>query len=329
MKQDLISIIVPVYGVEKYLNACVDSILAQTHKNLEVILIDDGSPDSCGAICDAYALRDTRVRVIHQTNAGAANAKNTGLDTARGDYIAFADSDDWVEPDWIEKMLQAAQTQDAQVVECNFYMSYTDGEEYGNVPASFGEELFTTQEYLRRYLTRWTCALFWNKLFRASLLKEVRFHTKRRCVDDEFFTYKAVTAAERVLRISDALYHYRQRSSSVTQTEKTLYQRTVDGIDILAERHQWMKAHYPAIAMDYLRHDVDTLLYYADNYLFNKVAIDRFRAASQYYFRECLRYFPGRVTCYYAVKILLRKKKNFRTIPNKASMERNIDRYYP
>ena len=101
--KSVVSVIVPVYGVEPYLSACVDSILTQTHRELEVILIDDGSPDQCGMICDAYAARDSRVRVIHQANAGAANAKNTGLDAAGGEYIAFADSDDWVESDWIEK----------------------------------------------------------------------------------------------------------------------------------------------------------------------------------------------------------------------------------
>ena len=105
MNQELISIIVPVYGVERYLSECVDSLLSQTHRNLEVILVDDGSPDNCGAICDRYATSDRRVKVIHQVNAGAANAKNAGLDIASGDYIAFMDSDDWAEVDWIETML--------------------------------------------------------------------------------------------------------------------------------------------------------------------------------------------------------------------------------
>ena len=287
--ESIVSVIVPVYNVRRYLGACVDSLLGQTWPCLEVILVNDGSTDGSEQLCDEYADRDSRVKVIHQINAGAANAKNAGLDVAHGDYIAFMDSDDWAEPDWLEKMLSAAKAKDADVVECNFRMDYVDGSEDGNAAGTFRETLFETRDYLRHYPNQWTCALFWNKLFRADLLKNVRFHTERRCVDDEFFTYKAVTGANRVQRITDVLYHYRQRRSSVTQSEKTLYQRTIDDIDILAERHQWMKKHYPDIAMDYLRHDVDTLLYFAQTYPFDQSGIERFRATAKYYFLECLR----------------------------------------
>lgn len=326
--ESIVSVIVPVYNVRHYLEACVDSLLCQTWPQLEIILVDDGSGDGSERICDEYAARDSRVRVIHQANAGAANAKNAGLDLARGDYIAFMDSDDWAEPNWIEKMLKAAEEQNADVVECNFLMDYVGRAEYGNALEKFQETLFQTQDYLQHYPNQWTCALFWNKLFRAELVENVRFHTERRCVDDEFFTYKAVTGANRVLRIPDALYHYRQRRSSVTQSEKTLYQRTIDDIDILAERHQWMKAHYPDVAMDYLRHDVDTLLYFAGAYPFNRKAIDRFRATAKYYFRECLRRFPGKVTFYYAVKALMYKERNFCTGQPHGPAEADMEKYY-
>lgn len=324
--EDIVSVIVPVYNVRRYLCACVDSLLCQTWTGLEIILVDDGSNDGSEQICDEYAARYNRVRVIHQVNAGAANAKNAGLNAARGDYIAFADSDDWVEPEWIEKMMSAAVAHDADVVECNFHMDYVGSREYGNRPADFVETLFETQDYLRHYPNQWTCALFWNKLFRAKLVENIRFHTERRCVDDEFFTYKAVTGANRVLRITDPLYHYRQRRSSVTQSEKTLFQRTIDDIDILSERHQWMKAHYPDIAMDYLRHDVDTLLYFAEAYPFNRQAIGHFRKTAKYYFRECLRCFPGKVSMYYAVKVLF--YKNFRTDLSAKSAEADMEKYY-
>ena len=327
--EDMVSVIVPVYNVRRYLCACVDSLLCQTWTELEIILVDDGSSDGSERICDEYAARDNRIRVIHQINAGAANAKNAGLNAARGDYIAFADSDDWVEPDWIEKILKAAKDQNADVVECNFRMEYVGSAEDGNAPGTFCETLFETRDYLRHYPNQWTCALFWNKLFRASLLTDVRFRTERRCVDDEFFTYKAVTGANRVLRIPEALYHYRQRRSSVTQSEKTLSQRTIDDIDILAERHQWMKTHYPDIAMDYLRHDVDTLLYFAGAYPFDRKAIDRFRTTARYYFRECLRSFPGKVTFYYALKALTYRTRNFCTGWPHGPAESDMEKYYP
>ena len=326
---DIVSVIVPVYNVCRYLGMCVDSLLSQTWQGLEIILVDDGSNDGSEKICDEYAACDSRIRVIHQVNAGAANAKNAGLDAASGSYIAFVDSDDWVEPDWIEKMVSASVTRDADVVECNFLVDYVDSSEYGNAAESFAETDFETQEYLRYYPQQWTRALFWNKLFRAHLVKDVRFHTQRRCVDDEFFTYKAVTGANRILRITDALYHYRQRGSSVTQSEKTLYQRTIDDIDILAERHQWMKTHYPDVAMDYLRNDVDTLLYFAGAYPFNEKAVERFRFTAKYYFRECLRSFPGKVTLYYAVKALLYKTGDFGKKAVAGTAKVNVEKYYP
>lgn len=324
--ESIVSVIVPVYNVRRYLEVCLDSLLCQTWPGLEIILVDDGSDDGSEWICDEYATRDSRIRVIHQPNAGSANAKNAGLDAARGDYIAFADSDDWVEPDWIEKMMSAAAAGNADVVECNFSMEYVGNSECGNQPRDFEETRFQTREYLRHYPNQWTCALFWNKLFRAELVKNIRFHTERRCVDDEFFTYKAVTGANRVLRITDALYHYRQRRSSVTQSEKTLYQRTIDDIDILAERHQWMKNYYPEIAVDYLRHDVDTLLYFAGSYPFNLQAIERFRKTAKYFFWECLRCFPGKVTMYYAVKILFYKK--FHSDVTEKPAEADLKKYY-
>ena len=329
MNQHLVSIIVPVYGVEPYLTECVDSLLAQTHQNLEVILVDDGSPDNCGAICDSYATDDRRVKVIHQVNAGAANAKNAGLDAARGEYIAFMDSDDWADGNWIETMLTAAKSSNADVVECSFRLDYVGSSEAGNPQGTFQETLFETQDYLRHYLTQWSCALFWNKLFRAERLKNVRFHTERRCIDDEFFTYKAVTGANNVLRIADELYHYRQRRSSVTQSPEKRCQRTIDNIDILTERYRWMKTHYPDLSVDYLRHDVDTLLYLAGASSFDRNAQERFRATARYYFWECLRRFPGKVTFYYALKALLYKKSSFHTEQLPVSAGADMEKYYP
>jgi glycosyltransferase involved in cell wall biosynthesis len=118
-KQPLISIIVPVYKVEKFLSKCVDSILNQTYRNIEIILIDDGSPDNSPAICDEYAEKDNRIKVIHQRNAGLAGARNAGLAICRGEYIAFVDSDDYIEPNMMEAMLNAAVNNDCDIVRCN------------------------------------------------------------------------------------------------------------------------------------------------------------------------------------------------------------------
>ena len=121
MSKPLISVIVPVYNVEKYLGKCVDSILAQTYENLEIILVEDGTRDGCGAICDAYAAKDPRVRVIHKENGGLSSARNAGMDIARGEYFGFVDSDDWIEPETYETLLNLAEKYNADLVSGSRY----------------------------------------------------------------------------------------------------------------------------------------------------------------------------------------------------------------
>ena len=120
MTNPKISVIVPVYKAEHYLARCVDTLLAQTFDDFEVILVDDGSPDNSGAICDEYALKDKRVRVIHQPNAGVSMARQKGLDNARGEYVIHADPDDWVEPDMLKELYAKAKEEDADMVICDF-----------------------------------------------------------------------------------------------------------------------------------------------------------------------------------------------------------------
>ena len=115
-----ISIIVPVYKVEKYLDKCVNSIVGQTYKNLEIILVDDGSPDNCPAMCDEWAQKDSRIKVIHKKNGGLSSARNAGLDACTGDYIGFVDSDDWIEPDMYEYLLNIGMKNNADVSRCEF-----------------------------------------------------------------------------------------------------------------------------------------------------------------------------------------------------------------
>ena len=121
MNQGLVSIIVPVYKAEKYIHQCIDSLLAQTYRNIEVILVDDGSPDNCGKICDEYAAKDCRVKVIHQQNGGVSVARQTGIDHATGEYSIHADPDDWVEPNMIEELVTKAVADNADMVICDFY----------------------------------------------------------------------------------------------------------------------------------------------------------------------------------------------------------------
>lgn len=296
-----VSIILPVYNVAAYLHQCVDSLLSQTYTDLEIILVDDGSKDESGSICDQYAHNDHRVVVIHQENAGAANAKNAGLDRASGVFITFMDSDDYAEPNWIETMLEALERTGADVVECDFDKIYVNRSEIAN---NYEQEwLYTAEEYLGQYLNNWTCSLFWNKLFRAELVRDVRFRRERRCIDDEFFTYKAVGSATKIVRIADVLYHYRQRASSAVSSAKNRLQIADDALEILVERYRWVGKRFPNLYRVYLAHDVDAMLCFVREFEFTKETMKKFRKIARFYLKECVLHGRDKVTWLGAVRL--------------------------
>ena len=319
----MISIIIPVYNVEKYLPECLDSILAQSYPHWEAILIDDGSQDASGDICDSYAKIDNRFRVIHQKNGGAACAKNTGLDAVRGEYIAFLDSDDTVSPNWLARTLEAMGN--ADVTEYNFDRHCPQGYQ---PEETLGVATFGPEEYLEQYLDHWQCSLFWNKLFRAELLEGIRFRKERRCIDDEFFTYKAVAGANKIVRIHDVLYHYRKRKSSAVINPKNALQKTKDSIDIRRERFEWIGSRFPGLRRKYLQKDVEILYYFAQEFLFDEEAAKNFRALSRYYLRQCLICRPGILTLRLSLGLLRYSKKNLtakKLIHEKISQEECFD----
>ena len=167
----MISIIVPVYNTEPYLPQCLDSILAQTYTDLEILLIDDGSTDRCGEICNQYAARDPRIRVFHTENRGLSAARNLGLDQAKGDYIGFVDSDDWIEPDMYEVLLQKAEETKADIVECGVYLEYpgkTEERKRKNQIMSGSKAIY---ELLNGYLS--DCV--WDKIWNSKCFRQIRF----------------------------------------------------------------------------------------------------------------------------------------------------------
>lgn len=227
MEQNLkISVIVPVYKVEQYLNRCVDSILAQTYKTLEIILVDDGSPDKCGAVCDEYAARDGRIRVIHKPNGGLSSARNAGIDIATGDYIAFVDSDDWIEPDTYEHLLAAALRHDVKLVCAGRYdVSSATGEKTrGLCPPR--EEVVTGKEMARRiFLWENMDSASWDKLYHQSLFREIRFPLGK-IVEDVPIMYLIALDAGRVCMCDKPVYNYYHRPGSITTariSEKTFH----------------------------------------------------------------------------------------------------------
>lgn len=226
----LISIIVPVYNVEKYLPQCIDSLINQTYKNLEIILVDDGSTDSSGIICDNYSRIDSRIKVIHKTNGGQGSARNAALDVAKGEYIGFVDSDDWVKNDMYESLYTAIKKYDADISACGQY----DVEYSRSVMMRVSDtiQLMDTSEALKSYFTYTLLATaVWDKLYKRELWSEIRFPQVFR--EDIFVTYKIIANAKKIVHIGDAKYFYRIRNNSSEHTKYSeKFYNSVKSLDI-------------------------------------------------------------------------------------------------
>ena len=202
-----VSVIVPVYKAEKYLRKCVDSILAQTFRDFEVILVDDGSPDGSGAICDEYAKKDPRVRVFHKENGGVSSARQCGLDHARGEYTIHADPDDWVEPNMLEELYAKAKAENADMVICDFYVNDSRGQRYvGQRPSALDHETVLRELFQQLH---GSC---WNKLVRRACYREhkVSFPLEFSFCEDVYVNTSLLKNKIRVAYLSKAFYHYEQ-----------------------------------------------------------------------------------------------------------------------
>lgn len=221
MSKDLnapkISVIIPVYMVEPYLCRCVDSVLAQTYKNLEIILVDDGSPDNCGAICDEYARRDARIKVIHKENGGLSDARNAGLDVCTGEYIAFVDSDDWIEPNMYEKLLSYAEEHDAQIAVGGVSDELLTDSGVTVVKTTMHNavcvEVLANTEAMRRYFHGSWAA--WDKIYRREIFEDVRYPVGE-INEDEAIVLCVLEKSSRVVYTNEVFYHYIRRPESIT-----------------------------------------------------------------------------------------------------------------
>ncbi len=211
MANPLISVIVPVFGVEAYLIKCLDSIIHQSYSNLEIILVDDGSTDSCPQICDEYANKDSRVRVIHKEHGGLSSARNVGLDVARGDYIAFVDSDDWLELDMYEQMMTAAIENQADLVTCDVNKWMFGKNSYHTISRNTGKRtVIEDNDELFYHILRPNPTIrfeVWNKLFRRSIIGVTRFKVGQ-CYEDVYFDRIVFKRVRKCVSIDKALYNY-------------------------------------------------------------------------------------------------------------------------
>ena len=232
-----VSVIVPVYQVEQYLRQCLDSILNQTFKDIEVILIDDGSKDNSGKICDEYALNDNRVKVIHQKNMGLSDARNSGMNLMSGKYFMFVDSDDYVSELMIEKLYIRAVETDADVVCCNFEYFWENNEKESFSTKEKTEELNSSEIFNHRKNEKnygfWTVA--WNKLHKSSSMNSFRFRSGK-IHEDEFWANDIYQKDLKVVTIEDSLYYYRQRHNSIVNIKNI--KKEFDLIEAFQERIQ-------------------------------------------------------------------------------------------
>lgn len=202
----LLSIIIPIYNTEKYLPKCLNSILAQTYANWEAILIDDGSPDNCGKICDEYAAKDKRFKVIHQKNGGVSVARQTGLNNSIGDYIIHCDPDDWIEPTMLEEMLDHAISNNADMVICDFISHYHDHINYESQRVEKNSSAATVQRMILKGELHGSCC---NKLVKKECIKDIGFFPSNiQYCEDALFNIKILNRNIKIVHVPKAYYHY-------------------------------------------------------------------------------------------------------------------------
>lgn len=229
----LVSIIVPVYNVEKYFDECINSLLGQTYKNIEIIIVDDGTKDNCGKKADELAEKDDRVKVLHKENEGLSPARNDGLKLATGDYYCFVDSDDYVSDKYVERLVKTIAEKEADMAFCNFNAYYVNKNVPSGVLLKLEEKDISPDEYLESmYTFPGAYTEIWNKIFRKEVFKDLKFE-KMVCEDAQIML-SVVDNCRKICYISDILYYYRRRKNSIANTKQEI---------ILLNEMKWIGDH--------------------------------------------------------------------------------------
>lgn len=240
-----ISVIVPVYNAELYLNQCVQSIVDQSYQKLEIILVDDGSSDNSGFLCDTWAKRDSRITVIHKKNGGSAQARNVGLEYASGQYIGFVDSDDYLHPDMYQTLLYSLNHTHSDIAECGYHMVSTDRSPVRNAVIE-KPVILKTEAAMKAHIEDKICRqLVWNKLYEKKVIGQTRF-IEGKFIDDEFFTYRVIGNAAQVAVLRGQLYYYRQQQNSAMHQSYSL--KRLDALDAKLMRANYIKVCFPSLS---------------------------------------------------------------------------------
>lgn len=240
-----VSVIVPVYKVEQYLDKCVQSILDQTFRDFELLLVDDGSPDKCGEMCETWAKKDSRIRVIHKPNGGLSDARNAGIGQASGDYLLFVDSDDWIEKDMLATLYGLIREADADMACCNFRSVNEDGSQHWDdaviTPGVWTEEDFWKQFFSSNAQTY--CNVAWNKLYKKELFDTVRYPVGR-INEDVYILYDLVSQCKKIAATDQIGYYYLFRAGSIMNRSGSLRKLTnpeayINRARAFADRQLW------------------------------------------------------------------------------------------
>lgn len=240
----LVSVIVPIYKVENYLDKCIESIVNQTYQNIEIILVDDGSPDKCPEICDKWAQKDSRIKVVHKPNGGLSDARNAGMKTILGEYVAFIDSDDYISDCFIEKLYCTMIQEDSDIVECDV-VRFKENENPKVSSSDVVVESFNTEKGLALLISdNKFHQHVWNKLYRSSVVSSVHFE-KGKLNEDEFWTYQVFGNAKKVTKINVPMYYYLQRGGSIMGKSYNI--KRLDALEAKSLRQKYIEENFPML----------------------------------------------------------------------------------
>lgn len=238
----LISVIVPIYKVEKYLSKCIESIIAQEYSNIEIILVDDGSPDNCGKICDDFATKDTRIKVIHKENGGLSSARNAGIDIATGEYLGFVDSDDSIEPFMYKKLISSIIENKTKLAVCAVNYVFENGKIL--TKSNLGENC--TFDFYQAMIEMNSHRIFdmgaWSKLYHRDLFFDLRF-PEGKLSEDYYIMYKIFDRAQKISYVSTPCYNYLQRQNSITHNVRINH----DHEYAAKEQMEYLEKKYPEL----------------------------------------------------------------------------------
>ena len=264
-----ISVIVPIYNVEQYLDQCIDSIVNQEYKNLEIILVDDGSPDSCPSICDKWEKKDKRIKVIHKTNGGLSDARNVGIEIATGEYIGFVDSDDYIKKTMYASLLETCQKYKAKIACCGRIL-FNDTNELGEKFTS-QERIYNSEQALKLSLIgECVDVAAWDKLYDKTLFDNIRFPVGENNEDTAIY-YKLIDQSGNIAHTGTSEYYYRCRSGSITQSSYKIKDR-INIFKHLDELEKFLLKKYPNLLDEFQQYRTMNIYFLLYIYMKNRLA---------------------------------------------------------